>query len=216
MLGLQYTFLATIDASNAVMATLLQFSAPIIIIIFVSIRTKKSPPSFQIIGIIGILFGLFLLLTNGSLSTLVISKEALMWGFLVGLTFSFYTLFLLRMMNEWGVLNIVGWSMFIAGTILAVVSRIWTSTEWVSFADPVYMGMLVILILVGILAFVFSLSSLKYITAVENSVLSSVEPLTAMVVSMLWFGTILESTQLIGAILILVFIMWLSLKKQHT
>ncbi|HWK22501.1 MAG TPA: EamA family transporter [Ureibacillus sp.] len=213
MLGLQFTFVAAIDASNSVMATLLQFSAPIFIITFVSLKAKKFPPFVQVFGIIGMLFGLFFLLTNGSLSNLVVSAEALIWGFLVGLTFTFYTLFPIRLMDEWGVLTIVGWGMLIAGFILAIVSPIWLSTGWMYFADPKYIGILVILILFGTLAFVLSLGSLKYITAVENSVLSSVEPLTAMIVSILWFGTLLQPLQLIGAILILVFVIWLSLKK---
>lgn len=215
MLGLQYTFVSAIDESNAVMATLLQFSAPIFIIIFVSVRAKIFPPSYQVIGIAGTLFGLFLLLTNDSLSSLVISTEAMIWGVLVGLTFTFYTLFPLSLMKEWGVLNIVGWSMIIAAAILGVVSTIWASPEWLFFADPVHIGLLAVLIVFGTLAFVFSLGSLQYITAVENSVLSSFEPLTAIIISMLWFGTILETTQLMGAILMLGFIIWLSLKNQE-
>lgn len=46
MLGVQYTFVATIDISNAVFATLLQFLAPIFIILYVSFTNKKLPPIY--------------------------------------------------------------------------------------------------------------------------------------------------------------------------
>ena len=91
MLGVQYSFVAAIDASNAVVATLLQFLAPIFVVIFVSWRMKKWPPIYQVMGIIGTLFGLFLLLTNGSLTNILLSPTALAWGIAVGFSFAFYT-----------------------------------------------------------------------------------------------------------------------------
>ena len=66
MLGVQYAFVAAINESNAVLATLLQFLAPIFVVAYVSLSLKKWPPKYQVLGIIGTLVGLFLLLTNAS------------------------------------------------------------------------------------------------------------------------------------------------------
>ncbi|ALC90483.1 multidrug transporter [Bacillus sp. FJAT-18017] len=213
MLGLQYSFVAAIHASNAIMATLLQFSAPIFIIIFVSVTARKLPGKQQLIGVAGTLIGLFFLLTNGSLDTLVVSREALIWGLLLGLAFAFYALYPLRLMNEWGVLTIVGWAMFISGCTLSLGTRVWTSPGWTAIANWETIGLFLILILFGTMAFVLTLGSLKYITPVENSILGSVEPLTAMVISVIWFGTILHGLQLFGALCMLTFIIWLSVLK---
>ncbi|RDU35861.1 EamA/RhaT family transporter [Neobacillus piezotolerans] len=213
MLGVQYTFVASIHASNAVMATLMQFSAPIFIIIFVSVKARKFPPVYQVVGILGTLAGLFLLLTNGSFNNLLVSKEALIWGLLLGLAFTFYTLHPIRLMNEWGVLIVIGWGMLVAGVVLSVASQIWNSGEWNEFADPKIVALMAILIIFGTAAFVLFLGSLKYITPVENSVLSSIEPLTAMLVSVVWLGVMLKGIQLLGAFLMLVFVIRLSLKK---
>ncbi|WP_059170511.1 DMT family transporter [Bacillus sp. FJAT-27445] len=213
MLGLQYTFVSAIHASNAVMATLMQFSAPIFIIIFVSVKARKFPPGYQVIGILGTLAGLFLLLTNGSFNNLLVSKEALIWGVLLGLTFTFYTLHPIRLMNEWGVLIVVGWGMLVAGVALSFASQVWNSNEWGELADPKILALMTVLIIFGTAAFVLFLGSLKYITPVENSVLSSIEPLTAMLVSVIWLGVMLEGIQLLGAFLMLVFVIRLSLKK---
>lgn len=109
MVGLQYTFVKAIEESDAVVATLLQFLAPIFIILYVAFMQKKLPPRSQVIGIVGTLVGLYLLLTNGSLSTLLVSEKALMWGVLLGFTYAFYTLYPVRLMNEWGVLTVVGY-----------------------------------------------------------------------------------------------------------
>ena len=57
------------------------------------------------------------------MSALLISREALLWGLAVGVTFSIYTVYPARLMKEWGVLIIVGWGMLIGGVVLALVTR---------------------------------------------------------------------------------------------
>lgn len=211
MLGVQYTFVAAIEASNASIATLLQFLGPVYIILFLSWKNKVFPPKYQIIGIIGTLIGLFLLLTNANVKVLLISKEALVWGLAVGVAFSIYTVYPARLMKEWGVLLIVGWGMLVGGVVLAGVSQVWKSDEWTHLTIFPINLIVVIIILIGTIAFIMFLSSMKYITAVETSILSSIEPLTAMVISVFWFGQILGSWQYIGVIIMLLFVTWLSI-----
>lgn len=211
MVGLQFTFSMAIETSNAVVATLLQFSAPIFVVLYVSFSHKKWPPRFQTIGIAGTLAGLFILLTNGSLSSLLVSTEALLWGVAVGLTFAFYTLYPSRLMKEWSVLSIVGWSMLIGGIMLGIVNRVWQSAEWSIIVQPKMIFIMAILIFFGTLAFLLFLSSMNYISAVETSILSSVEPLTVMVISVIWFDTMLHNVQLLGAMIMLIFVTWLSI-----
>lgn len=136
MVGLQFTFSYAIESSNAVVATLLQFSAPVFVVLYVSLSYKKFPPRYQIIGIAGTLAGLFLLLTNGSISKILVSTEALLWGLAVGVTFAFYTLYPARLMKEWSVLAIVGWSMLFGGILLGVVNQVWQSDQWSFIIQP--------------------------------------------------------------------------------
>ncbi len=211
MLGVQYSFIATIDASNAVVATLLQFSAPIFITLYVSLTHKKFPPQYQIVGIAGILVGLFLLLTNGSIDSLMVGQKALLWGLALGVTFAFYTLYPANLMREWNILIVVGWAMLIGGVVLGVINRVWSSNAWSILLLPNVALMLSLLLFFGTIAFTLFLNSMKYISAVETSILSSVEPLTAMAISIVWFGTMLKSIQLIGAILMLIFVTQLSI-----
>ncbi|WP_446936811.1 DMT family transporter [Lysinibacillus fusiformis] len=211
MLGVQFAFVATIHESNAVLATLLQFLAPIFVVAYISLSLKKWPPKYQVIGIIGTLMGLFLLLTNASFESLLISPKALLWGVAVGLTFAFYTLYPARLMREWNVLLVVGWGMLIGGLTLGIVSRVWLSNQWVVFTDFKTLLLMVALIFFGTVAFILFLSSMKYITAVETSILSSIEPLTAMIISVIVFGTSLGFWQLVGVFVMLVCVTWLSI-----
>jgi drug/metabolite transporter (DMT)-like permease len=204
MLGVQYTFVATINVSSAVIATLFQFLAPIYIILFVSWMHRKLPPVAQVAGMFVTLVGLFFLLTNGSLSGITISKGTVLWGLVLGFTFSFYTLYPSRLMHEWGVLVSVGWAMLIGGIALlimnpiSVVKQSYLLTEWSTAL------MLFLIIIVGTSAFILFLASMKYITAIETSILSSFEPLTAIIISMIWFGQVLGAWQLAGAVVMLI------------
>ncbi|MEN0587348.1 DMT family transporter [Kurthia gibsonii] len=212
MLGVQYTFVAAIHASNAVLATLLQFLAPIFVVLYVSFSQKMFPPRYQIFGILGTLIGLFLLLTNGSISNLLVSPVALLWGLGVGLTFAFYTLYPTSVMNEWGVLVVIGWSMLIGGLLLGFSKGFWEFKQYALLAESDTNRMLLAIIFFGTIAFILFLSSMKYISPVETSILSSFEPLTAMFISVIWLGSVLAGVQIIGIILMILCVVWLSIE----
>ena len=157
------------------------------------------------------LVGLFLLLTNGSFSGFAMSKVAVLWGLALGFAFSFYTLYPVRLMQEWGVLLSIGWGMIIGGITLFVVNPLTVVTHLDYLADWTIAGMLLLVIIVGTVAFILFMSSMKYISPVEVSILSSFEPLTAMVISVIWFGQVLGMWQLTGAIIMLIGVTWLSI-----
>lgn len=81
------------------------------IVIYVSLTGKAWPPGNQVTGIMGTLIGLFLLLTNGSIDSLLVSKKAIIIGIGLGLAYAFYTLYPARLMKEWGIF--LGWGTLI-------------------------------------------------------------------------------------------------------
>lgn len=211
MVGLQYTFVKSIEVSNAIVATLLQFLAPIFIVIYVSVLHKAWPPKSQVIGIVGTLVGLYLLLTNGSFSSLLVGGDALIWGVFLGLTYAFYTLYPARLMKEIGVIMIIGWGMILSGIIFCVMGKVWQLEQWQLLADPLNTSLIFGISIFGSIAYILFLTSLKYITPVETSILSSFEPLTAMLISVVWLGSVIFQWQLVGIVLMLVFVAYLSI-----
>ncbi|MEH6945030.1 DMT family transporter [Bacillus sp. JJ722] len=92
MLGVQYTFFITIDESNAAVATLLQYIAPVFITLYFLIVLKMKPSLLELMAILLALTGTFLLLTNGSIQTISITPKALLWGLGSAITLAFYTI----------------------------------------------------------------------------------------------------------------------------
>lgn len=101
--------------------------------------------------------------------------------------------------------------MVISGLVFAILGQIWSTPEWTLLADANMLWMMGALIFLGSTAFVLFLSSMKYISAVETSILSSFEPLTAMVISAIWLGSIMQTWQLVGVALMLLFVGYLSI-----
>lgn len=211
MLGVQFGFVQTIAHSDAVVATLFQFVAPVYIIILLSILQRSFPPGSQVIGMVVALFGLILLLTNGSFSSMSLDTTAIVWGVIVGFAFTFYTLYPVVLMAEWGVLLVVGWGMFIGGMTLFIINLPMFFMNLGALLNGPAMGMLLLVIIMGTLAFIMFLQSMTYISPVETSVLSSFEPLTAMIVSVFWLGQTMGVWQISGAAIMLVGVVWLSI-----
>ena len=72
VLGVQYTYFAAIEQSNAATATILQYLAPIMITLYFVVRNKKIPLKNEITAILLAMVGVFLLVTHGNVSTLCI------------------------------------------------------------------------------------------------------------------------------------------------
>ncbi len=79
-LTVQFTFLMTIEKSNAATATVLQFLSPTIIVAWFALARKARPTPLVLGAICTSLAGTFLLVTHGNPTTLSISPAALFWG----------------------------------------------------------------------------------------------------------------------------------------
>ncbi|WP_180814857.1 DMT family transporter, partial [Klebsiella michiganensis] len=112
-LTVQYTFLMTIEQSNAATATVLQFLSPTIIVAWFAIARKTRPSPLVLAAIATSLAGTFLLVTHGNPTTLSISPTALFWGIASAFAAAFYTTYPSTLIARYGTLPIVGWSMLL-------------------------------------------------------------------------------------------------------
>ncbi|WP_240088814.1 EamA family transporter, partial [Klebsiella aerogenes] len=117
-LTVQYTFLMTIEKSNAATATVLQFLSPTIIVAWFALARKARPSPFVLLAIGTSLAGTFLLVTHGNPTSLSISPAALFWGIASAFAAAFYTTYPSTLIARYGTLPIVGWSMLIGGAML--------------------------------------------------------------------------------------------------
>ncbi|WP_155591441.1 DMT family transporter [Lysinibacillus cavernae] len=215
MLAVQYTYMMSIAIGNSAVATLLQYLAPLFIMAYYFL-TKQNPLTKQdSIAVTLTLVGTFLLLTNGSFSTLSVPFMAVFWGVLSGLSVAFYTIYAIPLLQQFHSLLVVGWSMIIGGLVMSLFHQPWAinMSTW-TFSTVAYL--LFIIIFGTMLAFWFYIASLHYLSPKESSLLGSLEPLTAVITSVWWLQISFGGYQFLGTLLILLMILYLTVfqKKQ--
>nr|WP_052002159.1 EamA family transporter [Halalkalibacter wakoensis] len=212
MLAVQYTYFAAIAASNAATATLLQYTGPVMIALYLLIRFKTWPSMQQVVAIILALLGTFLLVTHGQFTSLSISGWALFWGLASAVALAFYTLQPIKLLNEFGSAVVVGWGMVIGGIGMSVVHQPWNV---VGNLNPLSIAALLFVVLFGtLIAFYSYLESLKYLKPTETSLLACAEPLSAAVLAVVWLNVSFGGAEWLGASCIIATIVILSRVKE--
>lgn len=185
MLSVQYTYMASIQRGNAAVATLLQYLAPIMIIIYLILRKHTVFTRKDLSAILLALVGCFFLLTNGSISQLSVPTIAIVWGILSAIALAFYTLYAIPLLKQYDSLVIVGWAMVIGGFGLSLIHPPW-QIDFQSLSLETILYLAFVIIFGTMIAFWFYIESLQSLSPKETSFLSSLEPLAAVLTTVFW------------------------------
>ena len=212
-LTVQYTFLMTIEKSNAATATVLQFLSPTIIVAWFALARKARPSPFVLLAIGTSLAGTFLLVTHGNPTSLSISPAALFWGIASAFAAAFYTTYPSTLIARYGTLPIVGWSMLLGGAMLLPFYA-------GDGANVVITGNLLLaffyLVVIGTsLTFSLYLKGAQMIGGPKASILSCAEPLSSALLSLLLLGISFTLPDWLGTLLILSSVVLISLDSRR-
>lgn len=212
MLTVQYTYMASIQQGNAAVATLLQYLAPVMIIVYMVMRKQLRLTMRDVLAVVLALTGCFLLLTNGSLAQFTVPPAAILWGILSGAALAFYTLFPLPLLKTYDSLTVVGWAMVIGGCGLSLIRAPW-QMDFSGLSIEAYAYLIFIIVFGTMLAFWFYVKSLQFLSPKETSLLSSLEPLAAVVTTVFWLHTPFGIFQWVGTACIIGLILLMAINK---
>jgi drug/metabolite transporter (DMT)-like permease len=215
MLGAQYAFVETVRISNAVTATLFQFLGPVLIPIYIALKDRKLPTLMKVLAVLTAFIGTYFLITNGSVENLVLSNNAVIWGILTALGFTFYTLQPINLIKSWGTMVIVGWGLLIGGIVLVFINPINDFQRLTESVTLSTMTMFLLIILSGTFSFLLYIGSLKYLSATETGILSSIEPLVAGILTVTWLNESFGGFQLIGGGFIILAVILLTMPEKE-
>ncbi len=115
MSACQATYFLAVENSNAGTATVLQYAAPVLILLWSCLRQKRPPRLLETAVLITVVVGVILLATHGDFSSIAISRSGLIWGLLSALTYAIYSVQPKKLMDTYGVPCTVGWGMLLGG-----------------------------------------------------------------------------------------------------
>ena len=208
----QYTYFSAIGASNAGTATVLQYTGPVLILIWTSLRSRRMPRRTELLAIALALLGTWLLATHGKPGSMVLSGEALCWGGLSAVALAVYTVQPGRMLERYGAPAVTAWGMIIGGVMLMAAVRPWTMR--VTIDGAALLAMAAIVLLGSVAAFTAYLEGVRCVGAKKGSLYASIEPVSAAVFSALGMGARFGAMDLLGFACILSTIFLLS--ADHT
>lgn len=211
MLFMQYGYFAAINYCNAATATVLQYTAPVMIVVYLAFRQKKLPTAVESIAVLGCLIGTILLATHGDLKNLSLSPQALFWGLLSAVALAFYTVYPKRLLEKYDTMLLIGWSMIIGSVVMHFVHPSWDyAANW----DMTGVLCMIFIVIFGTMTpYLLFLNGVKYIGPTKGSLYASAEPLASTIVSVLWLKVNLELMDYIGFLLIIVAVLMLSFVK---
>ena len=210
----QYSFLIAIQASNSATATVLQYTAPIIIVAIVCIKNRRAPAWTEAVSIILAVTGVFLLSTHGNPSELAIKEEALIWGLLAAVGMVFFSLLPAKIVPKYGSITVTGLGMIFGGIAMLFVARPWNFEVHFDIESVfAYIGLAVMGTTIGYTLYMQGVSD---IGSAKASLIASIEPVTSTVFAAI-LGTMFGVLDIVGmaCIVATIFILSIPPKKLH-
>ncbi|MBR2667592.1 MAG: EamA family transporter [Oscillospiraceae bacterium] len=192
----QYCYLTAIQYSNSGTATVLQYLGPVFIMLIVCIKELRLPRKKEILALVCAVGGTFLLATHGNIHSLMISRQALVWGLLSAVGLVLYTMIPTGLLPKYGSLPVTGLAMIIGAVPLAAVVKPWTFE--ISMDFPFFLAMVGIVVVGTVIAYTLFIYSLKGIGPERASLTSCLEPVSATAFSALWLKTAFGAIDLVG------------------
>ncbi len=208
----QYTYFRSIVIAGAGIATVLQYLAPSMIIIYLLMRYGKRPSTGEIISVILALAGTICLMGNNSFSFESFRSDVLFWGLLSAVGVAVYSVSPVRLVATYGTIPIVGFGMLLSGLVAAVLFHqpyscaTWDVWTVVGCFNVVFLGTIV--------SFNAYLEGVKRIGAVSGSILSSIEPISAAFFGWALLGNQFNWVGILGMAMIIATVIIIALEKR--
>ena len=208
----QYTYFRSIVIAGAGIATVLQYLAPSMIIIYLLMRYGKRPSTGEIISVILALVGTICLMGNNGFSFESFRSDVLFWGLLSAVGVAVYSVSPVRLLATYGTIPIVGFGMLLSGLVAAVLFHqpyscaTWDVWTVVGCFNVVFLGTIV--------SFNAYLEGVKRIGAVSGSILSSIEPISAAFFGWALLGNQFNLVGILGMAMIITTVIIIALEKR--
>ncbi len=205
----QLSYFLAIEHSNAGTATALQSLCTIFILIYICIKQLRLPRKVELFALVIALLGAFLLTTGGNIENLKLSFLGLAFGLSAAIGAVFYSLISIDLMKKYGVYVVVGFGMLIAGFFLLFFVKPWTYD--VTLDKGTILGVAGVIIFGTLMSYSFFLKGISIIGSFMGSLIGNLEPVTAIVVSVVFLGSVFTGVEILGIVLILLSVVILAI-----
>lgn len=209
----QVSYFAAINFANAGIATAIQQTAPVFVLLSVLFLEKRLPKIMEIVVLVTVIFGAFMLATGGNWKTLIVPANALILAIISSITCAMYTVLPSKLIKKYGTFASIGWGMLLAGIILAPVAKLWEVSGTWDFSTIIVFGF--VIIFGTVVAFAAFLYGITIVGPLTGSILGLIEPVVAALASALILKQRFLATDIIGIVAILGGVAMLSIYNEN-
>ena len=210
---MQYTYFKGISIGGAAAATVICYACPAMVVIWESFYHKKIPKRGEIIAVVLAMSGVFLLVTGGNPTKLLVPLSCVLWSLASGATFAFSAIYPKHLFaKKIDAFFLTGAGMFIGGLFTFLLIENWNWSAF--FKAKVVFDVSWIIIFGTVAAFLIFNAGLRYLTPEEASITATTEPAASVIISWLIFGTAFGLIESFGIILVLLAIIMPSIVKK--
>lgn len=193
---------------------MLQYVAPTMIIIYLFLRYFKKPSTPELFCILLALVGTICIVMQKGLDISSFNEKALFWGLVSAASICVYTLQPIELLKTYGTTAIVGFAMFICGILSVIMFQQFDSEAVVD--SMTLLGLFAIIILGTVVSFNAYMEGVRLIGAVQGSILSSLEPISAALFGWALLGNEFTVIGIFGMICILATVFIIAWDRQRT
>lgn len=198
----QFTYFKAISIGGAAATTVILSSVPAMVVIWDSFYKKKFPRRAEILAVIFAMLGVFLLVTGGNPTKLLVPLSCVLWSLSSGAFFAFSMIFGKNLIAEKiDPTFMTSTGMFFGGlsTFALIDNKNWSPF----FQSEVIFYVAWIVIFGTAIAFLIFNAGLKFLTPEEAAITSTSEPASSVVISYFVFGTAFGLIESVGIFLVL-------------
>ena len=210
---MQFTYFQAISIGGAAATTVICYACPAMVVIWESFYNRRLPKRGEVIAVILAMSGVFLLVTGGNPTKLLVPIGCVVWSLLSGAAFAFSAIFPKHLFaKKIDPYFLTGAGMFIGGlSTFAVID----DSNWLPFLNSeVLFDVSWIIIFGTVAAFQCFNAGLKFLTPEEASITATTEPAASVIISWIIFGTAFGLVESIGIILVILAIVAPSIIKR--
>ena len=208
---MQVSYMTSIKYTNAgTTLLLLELSIPMVLIVD-CIRKRRLPQPIELLALVLALTGVFCIASQGNLGSIGINPLGLFWGLLAAVANAGYIILSVKVVEKCGSLVLNGVAMTLGSIILMPFGHPWDSTVVLDVTGwLVFFG----IVLVGTMfAYAIYLRGVALCGTVKASLIGVAEPISGIIISSLWLGTVFSSWDFLGGALIITMMIIVALKK---
>ena len=210
---MQFTYFQGISIGGAAATTVITYACPAMVVLWESFYHKRLPKRGEVAAVVLAMSGVFLLVTGGNPTKLLVPLACVVWSLLSGAAFAFSAIYPKHLFaKKFDPYFLTGVGMFIGGltTFALIDERAWLPF----FAADVFFDVSWIIIFGTVGAFLSFNAGLRFLTPEEASITATTEPAASVIISWLIFGTAFGAVESVGIILVLLAIVAPSIIKR--